>query len=130
MKTNNVSTIVHYFLSNFHFSPNDSPSNVKDRKFSWLRNESFQDRLSSVQQRQGNLTKDVGQKLFISWQAYEGFKISVNSITEDTQFLLRHQVKYVLAERFCQVPLKNWFGRQKSLGSSKDNPSMADFGYS
>ena len=32
-------------------------------------------------------------------------------------------------ERFCQHPLENWFGRQRSLGSRKDNPNMADFGY-
>ena len=44
-------------------------------------------------------------------------------------FLLWHQVKYVLTELFCQDPLENWFGRQISLGSRKDNPSMADFPY-
>ena len=36
---------------------------------------------------------------------------------------------YVLTERFCQDPLENYFGRQRSLRSRKDNPSMADFGY-
>ena len=67
--------------------------------------------------------------MFISSQTYEGLKITVNSIIEATQFLLQHQVKYVLTERFCQDPLENYFGRQRSLGSRKDNPSMADFGY-
>ena len=62
-------------------------------------------------------------------QTYEGLKISVNSIIEATQFLLWHQVKYVLTECFCQGPLENWFGRQRFLGSRKDNPSMADFQY-
>ena len=62
--------------------------NVNDQKFLWLRNESFQDRLNSVQQRRGNFTKDVGQKRFISCQTYEGLKISVNSITQVTQFFL------------------------------------------
>ena len=38
-------------------------------------------------------------------------------------------IKYVLTERSCQDPLKNWFGRQRSLGSRKDNLSMVDFGY-
>ena len=56
--------------------------NVNDRRFSWLRNvflKSFQDWLNSVQQCQGNFTKDTGQKMFISWQTYEeGLKISVN----------------------------------------------------
>ena len=50
-------------------------------------------------------------------------------IIEGIQFLLWHQVKYVLTERFCQDPLENWFGRQRSLGLRKDNPSMVDFGY-
>ena len=36
---------------------------------------------------------------------------------------------YVLAERFSQDPLENWFGRQRSLGLKKDNPNMVGFGY-
>ena len=55
--------------------------------------------------------------------------MSVNSIIEATQFLLWHQVEYVLTEYFCQDPLENRFGRQRSLGSRKDNPSMAIVGY-
>ena len=108
---------------------------INDRRFSWLRDvflTTFQDWLNYVQQRHGNFTKDVGQKIFISWITYEGLKISINSIIEAIQFLLWHQVKYVLTERFCQNPLENWFGRQRSLGSRKYNPSIAsiaDFGY-
>ena len=45
---------------------------------------SFLDWLNSVQKRQGNFTKDAGQKMFISWQTYERLKISVNSIVEAT----------------------------------------------
>ena len=68
--------------------------------------------------------------MFISCgKYYEGLKVSFNSITEATQFLLWHQVKYVLRECFCKDPLENWFGRQRSLESRKDNGSMADFGY-
>ena len=42
-----------------------------------------------------------------------------------------NQVKYVLSERFCQDPPKvlQRFGRQRTLGSRKDNQSMVDFGY-
>ena len=36
---------------------------------------------------------------------------------------------YVLWKSFCQDPLENWFGRQRCLGSRKDNRSMVDFGY-
>ena len=95
---------------------------VNDQKFSWL----------------GNIFLKLFQDWLRCWpenfhiverQTYEGLKISVNSIIQATQFLLWHQVKYVLTERFCQDPLENWFGRQRSLGSRKDNPSMADFRY-
>ena len=34
-----------------------------------------------------------------------------------------------MTERICQDPLEKYFDRQRSLGSKKDNPSMADFGY-
>ena len=56
---------------------------VSDWRFPWLHNvfvKSFQDWLNSVQQCQGNFTKDAGQKMFISisWQTYEGLKTSVN----------------------------------------------------
>ena len=43
---------------------------------------------NSVQQCQGNFTKDVGQKIFILWQTYERLEISVNYIIEATQYLL------------------------------------------
>ena len=54
---------------------------VNDQRFSWLRNvflKSFQDWLNSVQQCQGNFTKDASQKNFILWQTYEGLKKSLN----------------------------------------------------
>ena len=61
------------------------------RRFSWLHNvflKFFPRLVELVQQHQGNLTKDAGQKMFILWQRYEGLKISVNSTIEATQFLL------------------------------------------
>ena len=66
----------------FEWKPMLAPlRSVNDQRFSWLRNvflKSFQDWLNSVQQCQGNFTKDTGQKMFISWQTYEGLKIKVN----------------------------------------------------
>ena len=32
-----------------------------------------------------------------------------------------------MSESFCQDSLENWFGRQRFVGSRKDNPSMVDF---
>ena len=66
---------------------------------------------------------------FISWQTYEGVKITVHSAIELTKYLLQQNVPYVLTERFCQDPLENYFGRQRSLGRRKNNPSLRDFGY-
>ena len=67
--------------------------------------------------------------MFLSWQTYEGIKITVHSTIELTKFLLQHGLPYVLTERFCQDPLENYFGRQRSIGCRKDNPSLRDFGY-
>ena len=89
----------------------------------------FEDWINSIEQRDGNFSKRENNKMFISQQTYEGLKISVNSIIEAEQFLLQHQVRCVLTERFCQDPLENHFGRQRSLGVQKDNPSLRDFRY-
>ena len=107
-------------------------TSISDPRFSCLRNvflQYFEDWFTSIQQRDGNFSKKEKNKMFVSQQTYEGLKISVNSIIEAVQFLLQHQVKYVLTERFCQDPLENYFGRQRSLGARKDNPSSRDFGY-
>ena len=67
--------------------------------------------------------------MFISNQTYEGLKITVYSVIECCQFLLCNGAKYVLTERFCQDPLENYFGRQRSLSACKDNPNLKDFGF-
>ena len=65
--------------------------------------------------------------MFISWQTFEGLKITVPSIIEVVKFLLQRHVKYVLTERFCQDPLEIYFGQQRAIGAQKDNPSIHDF---
>ena len=67
--------------------------------------------------------------MLISWQTFEGLKITVHSIIQAFKFLLQHQVKYVLTERFSQDPLKNYFGQQRAIGGRKDKPSVRDFGF-
>ena len=54
-------------------------------------------------------------------------KISVNSIIEAVRFLLQHEVKCVLAERFSQDPLENYFGRQRTIGGRNHNPAARYF---
>ena len=39
------------------------------------------------------------------------------------------KVSYVSAKRFCQDPIENYFGKQRSFGACKDNLSLYDFGY-
>ena len=47
--------------------------------------------------------------MFISWQTYEGIKITVNSLIEVVKYLLDQEgVPYVLTERFFQDPLENY----------------------
>ena len=52
---------------------------INNLRFSWFHNvflKSFQDWMNSVQQYQGNFTKDAGQKMFILFQTFE--RLSVN----------------------------------------------------
>ena len=67
--------------------------------------------------------------MFIWWQTYEGLQITVHSFKEVCKYLLHNGVKFVLSERFCQDDLENYFGRQRAIGSSKNNPSVKDVGY-
>ena len=74
---------------------------IDDPRFSWLRNvflHYFEDWLASIERRNGNVSEKEKNKMFISQQIYEGLKILVNSIIDTVQFLLQHQVKYILTE--------------------------------
>ena len=82
-----------------------------------------------MKERPGAYTKSEKQKMFVSSQTYEGLKITVHSVIELVMFLIIHKVSYVLTERFCQGPLEKYFGKQRSSGARKDNPSFYDFGY-
>ena len=67
--------------------------------------------------------------MFISWQTYEGFQITVHSVIEVCKFLLQGGMKYVLTERFCQDIVEEYFGCQHKLGRRNDNPDIRTFGY-
>ena len=67
--------------------------------------------------------------MFLSWQTFEGFKITVHSVIEATKFLLEEGMEYVLTERFCQDPVEEYFGNQRKLGRRNDNPDVYSFGY-
>ena len=89
----------------------------------------FHDWQASIEARPGNFTKNAKSNMFISWQTFEGIKITVHSAIDLIKFLLNNGVQYVLTERFCQDALENYFGRQRAIGHRKDNPTLRDFGY-
>ena len=89
----------------------------------------FEDRLKSIEERPEAYTKFDKQKMFIPSQTYKGLKITVHYVIELVKVLTVHNVSYVLTERFCQDLLENYFRKQSSSGTRKDNPPLYDFGY-
>ena len=67
--------------------------------------------------------------MFMSWQTYEGFQISVFSVIEATKFLLKEGMEFVLTEPFCQDPAEEYFGNQQKLGRQSDSPDISSFGH-
>ena len=64
----------------------------------------------NVDNRPGNFTQNARNRMFLSWQTYEGYQISVQSAVEVTRFLLQEGFEFVLTERFCQDPVEEYFG--------------------
>ena len=83
----------------------------------------------SIENREDFFSKTAKSKIFISQETNEGLKISVNAIIEKFQFLIQHEIRYVLTERFSKGPLEHYFGLQLSNGERTDNPVIRDFGY-
>ena len=105
---------------------------LDDERFTWLIEtflKYFTDWKASIAVRPGQFNDNAKASMFISWQTYEGIKITVHSTIEIVKYLLSKGVPYVLTERLCQHPLENYFGRQRSMGHRKDNPTLGDFGY-
>ena len=106
-------------------------TSLEDERFQWLLE--FLDYLKqwkeSTGNRPGNFTQNARSRMFVSWQTYEGFQISVHSAIEATKFLLQEGMEFVLTERFCQDPLEEYFGNQRKLGRRNDNPDIKTFGY-
>ena len=105
---------------------------VNDDRFQWLQDvflPYFESWRQSIKDRPGNFTANARNNMFISWQTYEGIKITTLSVIELVKYLLQQDFEYVLTERFCQDPLENYFGRQRAIGARKDNPSVRDFGF-
>ena len=107
-------------------------SSVDDDRLRWLEEDFlqyFDSWKESIEARQGNYTTNAKSNMFISWQTYEGIRITCYSVTEAIKYLLQNGVSYVLPECFCQDPLENYYGTQRSLGRRKDNPTVYMCGY-
>lgn len=84
---------------------------------------------ASTDSRPGNFTRTTRGEMFISWQTYEGFEMTVHSVIEVCKFLLQKGMEYVLTERFCQDIAEEYFRCQRKLGRWSDNPDICTFGY-
>ena len=107
-------------------------TDVNDERFVWLKKdflEFFRSWEKSVQSRPGEFTKGERGKMFISKQSMDGLKITVNSLIEAVQFLLKNGMPFVLTEKFCQDALEEYFGCQRAIGRRSDNPDLRMFGY-
>lgn len=72
----------------------------------------------STETRQGNFTQNARARMFLSWQTYEGYKITVHSVIEATKFLLQEGM-FVLTEHFCQDPVEENFVKQRKIGQRR-----------
>ena len=55
--------------------------------------------------------------------------MTVNSLIEVTQFLLNAGFTYVLPGKCNQDDLENYFGKQRAIGSRRENPTVYQVGY-
>ena len=109
--------------------PYESPDDIR---FEWLDAflQYFNRWKESIEARNdANYTANSRSNMFISRQTYEGLQIAIHPCKEVCKYLLYNGVKFILSERFCQDDLENYFGRQRAIGSRKDNPSVKEVGY-
>jgi hypothetical protein len=123
------STTEHERKRNERIKPYES---VDDERLLWMKDtfmKYFDDWKTSIKTREGTFTPVEREKMFLSHQTYEGFKISVHSHVEAIKFLLSEGFKYVLSERFMQDVIEDYFGHQRTQRGRSDNPSAEQFGY-
>ena len=127
--TNVRSTSEHERKRNERIKPYES---TEDERLIWMKDtflKFLEDWKSSIQAREGPFTAAEREKMFLSNQTYEGFKISANSHVEVIKFLLSEGFSYVLTERFMQDVIEDYFGHQRTQRGRSDNPSAKQFGY-
>ena len=77
----------------------------------------------------GDFIQNPRSKMFVSLQTNGGIQITVRSTVETVKFFLQNGSKFILTERLCQDPVGEFFGIQRQLGRTNDNPDIAKFGY-
>ena len=82
----------------------------------------------SIFDRAGNFFQTEKDKMFLSWQTYEGLQITVHSIIESVKYLLGIGIIFVLTERFNQDGLEENFRRHRSIGRRNDDRDIYHFG--
>ena len=105
---------------------------MENERFDWLFNvflNYFNKWKLSIEDRGNNFSLNAQSKMFITWQTFQGFKITTNAIVELAKFLLSEGVDFVLTERFCQDEIEEYFVNQRQLGRRSDNPDIQIFGY-
>ena len=105
---------------------------MENERFDWLFNvflNYFNKWKLSIEDRGNNFSLNAQSKMFITWQTFQGFKITTNAIVEVAKFLLSEGVDFVLTERFCQDEIEEYFVNQRQLGRLSDNPDIQIYGY-
>ena len=119
----NVSSTSEYIRKR---KPNLEPyRTTTDPRFKWLQEKC----LGYFLCWKGNSSESDRNKMFVSWQTFEGFQITTYSVVEATQFLFSEGMEFVLTERFCQDPVEEYFGNQRKFGRRSDNPDLKEAGY-
>ena len=105
---------------------------MENERFDWLFNvflNYFNKWKLSIEDRGNNFSLNAQSKMFITWQTFQGFKITTNAIVKVAKFLLSEGVDFVHMERFCQDGIEEYFVNQRQLGRRSDNPDIQIFGY-
>ena len=105
---------------------------MENERFDWLFNvflNYFNKWKLSIEDRGNNFSLNAQSKMFITWQTFQGFKITTNAIVKVAKFLLPEGVDFVHMERFCQDEIEEYFVNQRQLGRLSDNPDIQIYGY-
>ena len=82
----------------------------------------------SIENRGYTFSLNAQSKMFISWQTFEGFKITTNVIAEVTKFLLSEGVLFVLRKGFAKMKSRNTLVTRDNLVGVL-NPDLQMFEY-